>query len=86
MECLFRDCFAIAKNAGREAEGVRGNSGERSSEEFVANLAKTVLDVCRQKFIRLHRAGYVSGFYSEYFLRLGTKTIGMDMSDNCVIR
>jgi hypothetical protein len=24
----------LAKNSGREAEGVRGNSGERSSKEF----------------------------------------------------
>ena len=86
MGCLFRDCFAIVKNSGREAEGVRGNFGERSSEEFVVNTLEKRFRRTNKQIIRLYRAGYVAVFYSEYFLRLETKTTEMDMFYNCTIR
>ena len=45
INIIYGNLFTIyTKNSGREAEGVRGNSGERSSKKFDACvLVKTIL-------------------------------------------
>ena len=43
--CTYEHEFddASVKNSGREAEGVRGNSGERSSKEFTIGVSSSML-------------------------------------------